>query len=100
MNTHQEYSQASYPANKNILQVVRGAKGHLLCRIYWATNLRDGVCRMGLKRLGNEIGFDPSTVSRARQALIKDGYIVKTKEADLADNEPPHYKVTQKFFDL
>lgn len=98
--TKADYSKDSYPANRRVLKVVKGAKGHLLCRIYWATNLRDNVCRMGLKRLGAEIGFDPSTVSRGAKALLKMGYIKMVKPADKANNEPPHYLVTEKYFAL
>lgn len=100
MTTHSDYSRDSYPANKHILQTVKGVKGHLLCRIFWASNLKDGVCRMGLKRLGSEIGFDASTCSRAGAQLVEEGYILKVKEADLTTSSPPHYVVTQKFYDL
>lgn len=97
---HSDYSRDSYPANKHILQAVGGVKGHLLCRIFWATNLKDGVCRMGLTRLGAEIGFNRSTVSRNEKLLIDEGYIKEVKPADPASGQPAHYQVTQKFYDL
>jgi hypothetical protein len=100
MSTHSDYSRDSYPANKHILQAIGGIKGHLLCRIFWATNLKDGVCRMGITRLGEEIGFDRSTVLRNERLLIADGYIKEVKQADPANGQPAHYQVTQKFYDL
>jgi hypothetical protein len=100
MSTHSDYSRDSYPANKHILQAVGGIKGHLLCRIFWATNLKDGVCRMGITRLGEEIGFDRSTVLRNEKLLIAEGYIKEIKPADPANGQPAHYQVTQKFYDL
>lgn len=100
MTTLNDYSKGSYPANKHVIKELGAVRGHLLCRIYWATNLKDGVCRMGITRLGDEIGFDRSTVSRAANSLVKDGYILKVKNADQKNGEPPHYKVTDKFFAL
>jgi hypothetical protein len=100
MTTHSDYSRDSYPANKNVLKKLKGVRGHLLCRIYWASNLKDGVCRMGLTRLGDEIGFERSTISKAAKALMGDGYIKQVKPADPATGQPAHYQVTQKFYDL
>ena len=100
MTTHSDYSKESYPANKSVLKELKGVKGHLLCRIYWASNLKDGVCRMGLTRLGEEVGFERSTISKAAKALTADGYIKQVKPADPAEGQPAHYQVTQKFYDL
>ena len=94
----EQFQRDSYPANKKILSALPGPKGHLLCRIYWATNLRDRVCKMSLLRLGIEIGYDSSTVSRAIADLLGAGYIDKIKGS--TNLQPAHYVVTEKFFDL
>ncbi len=100
MTTQQDFARDSFPANKHVLNALGIINGSMLCRIYWATNLKDHVCRMGLTRLGDDLGIGRSTAGRAVAYLVENGYISKVKEADQAKGQPPHYLVTDKFWEL
>ena len=97
-DTFQDFIHDSTPANKHIIKALKLVDGIIACKIIYASNLRDKVCRLGISRIANELGISKSTVSRSLDQLIKDGYI--TMEKERTNLAPSHYQPTDKLFNL
>lgn len=98
MTTYQDFIYSSNPLNRHIVSEIGLVRGAVASKIIYACNLKDGVCRMGQRRMAEELGVDRSTISRAETYLIEEKYIFVTRPA--TDTEPAHLKPTKKLLDL
>lgn len=98
MSTIQDFTKDSTPANKYIVKALGLIKGMIACKVIYAANLSDKVCRIGLSRMSDELGISTSTVSRALEWLVDNEYILKEVEA--TTTTPAHYTPSQKLLDL
>ena len=98
MSTNQQFFNDSTPLNKHIVKELGLVRGAVACKIIYASNLRDGVCRMGQKRIADELGIDKSTVSKSIKWLMDKGYLNLLLSA--SDSHPAHIRPSDRLMKL
>lgn len=98
MTTIQDVIGDYTPLSNKIVKKLKLTRGALACKIFYTSNLRDRICRMGLKRIADELGIDDTTASKGIKWLVENEYIEQVKAPD--NRHPGHYRCTQKFYDL
>jgi len=97
-STTQDFFHDSTPLNKNIVRELGLMKGAVACKIIYASNLRDSVCKMGQSRIADELGIDKSTVSKTIKWLLENDYFCQLQEP--TDTTPAHIKPSEKLMSL
>jgi len=98
MTTIQDVIGDYTPLSNNVVCHLKLIRGALACKIFFTSNLNDRVCRMGLRRIADDLGIDFTTASKNIEWLVENGYIERVKEAH--GTQPAHYRCTQQFYDL
>lgn len=98
MTTIQDVIGDYTPLSNKVVRELKLIRGALVCKIFYTSNLQDRVCRMGLTRIADDLGIDPSTASKNIDWLVENGYIDRIKAH--TTTEPAHYRCTQKFYNL
>jgi hypothetical protein len=98
MTTVQDIIGDYTPLANRVVKKLKLVRGAILCKIFYTSNLRDRVCRMGLTRISNDLGINHSTASKNIAWLVNNGYVEHIRQH--TTTEPAHYRCTQKFYDL
>ena len=98
MTTIQDVIGDYTPLSNKIVKELKLIRGALACKIFYTSNLNDRVCRMGLRRIADDLGIDFTTASKNIDWLVSNEYLERVKEH--TPTEPAHYRCTQKFYDL
>jgi len=96
MSTIQDVIGNHTPLSNNIVKKLKLVRGAIACKIFFTSNLSDRVCRMGLTRLAEELGIDPTTASKNIKWLVENDYIEIVK--DHTPTDPAHYRCTDQFY--
>lgn len=96
MSTIQDIIGNHTPLSNNIVKELKLVRGAIACKIFFTSNLKDRVCRMGLTRLASELGIDSTTASKNIKWLIENEYVELVKDHTATD--PAHYRCTDKFY--
>lgn len=75
---------------------VGATRGLVFCKVFFASNLKDRVCRMGQTRIARSISMDKSTVSRSLAWGVEHGFLELVKES--TPTAPAHYRCTELFY--